>query len=189
MNKINILGLIILCLSTSCKQNKSSSENAPADTTKIFPYKDLLLEDIKDVNETPYFIYAKSEVTNQKRDSTAITLTEFNSLTENFIKKDISTEQLHANYKESTFHDLSTKSITITYTAIHDTTSLHDVIILLNDTDNKLSHLYFINIIHQGDSTIMEKCMWNTHHNFQITKIIQHPNLPNIEKKLKIVWN
>ncbi len=190
MNKIILLWLtIIVSLSNGCKQNKSSSENITADTTKVFPYKDLLLEDIKDVNQAPYFIYKITEATNQKKDSTAITLAEFNMLTEIFIQKNISNEELHTNYKEETFHDLSTKSITITYSAKHDTTSLHDVIILLNDNNNKLSHLYFNNIIHQGDSTVMEKDMWNTHHNFQITKIIQHPNLPNIERKLKIVWN
>lgn len=190
MNKIICLAIVVLLFTSSgCKEKSKSFITNQQDTTKVFSYQELLMTDINDVRETAYYMYKITERTNQKKDSVAITLDQFNSLSNTFINKNISTEMLHANYKESTFHDLGTKSITINYSATNNQIILRDIIIMLNDQTNKLSHLYFNTIINQGDSTILERCIWNARSNFQINKIIQKKNLPDQEEKIRVVWN
>jgi hypothetical protein len=115
-------------------------------------------------------------------------LEDFLNLSKVFVEQTITTEQLKKKYKESTFHDLSTKNISITYTAIDKSLPLQNVIILLKDNNNKLSHLY-MDIFHSNNDTlIIQRNNWNTNSSFELNTLIKADNFEE-QKTIKVVWN
>ena len=183
----------ILCMLYSlqfiaCKNNSSKESTPSADSVAVFPYKEIIESDIKDVKDIPYYIYKITEVNHLKKDSAQISLEDFLKLSKVFVEQTITTEQLKKNYKESTFHDLSTKNISITYTAIDKSLPLQNVIILLKDNNNKLSHLY-MDIFHSNNDTlIIQRNNWNMNTSFELNTLIKADNFEE-QKTIKVVWN
>lgn len=163
-------------------------QTAP-DTSKFFPLNDFLIADIKDVQQTPYLIYKISVHENKKRDSSAITKDEYNKFANQFLQRSISTSSSKLSYKEVVFHDLSTKSYTINYTATDPDLYVKDISILLDDGTNKIKRVFIHCLKDNGDSTIIEQYSWKAGKSFQINKSIQRKDGSSLEEQNSIIWN
>jgi hypothetical protein len=174
----------------SCRQKdkRSALNSTSADTAKFFPVNDFILSDIKDVEQTPYLIY-KITITNKKKDSSVITREEYKFLADQFLQKDISIPSLKPLYKESVFHDLTTGSYTITYTATEPSLYVKDLSVLLNDQTNKLSRIFMHCMNDSGDSTVIEQYSWKAGKSFSINKYIRRKDGSEWENQNLIVWN
>jgi len=132
MFKFIILFFLLPFLFLQCKEKeKSATLNSPStDTSVFFPVNNFITEDITDIQQNPYHLY---KITNRhpgSRDSSTISTEEFLKLTNSFLSKDITTPALKPLFRESLFHDLTTKSITINYTAIDSLSDIQNISVL-----------------------------------------------------------
>ncbi len=167
------IAVTVCCSGCHSNQQKAATTTQPVkDTGTYFPIKEILTEEINDVNSTPYFMY-KIETNNAgKKDSSVIYAKEFEHLAQPFLDADINSPALKPLLNESVFHDLSTNSYSFTYApaAQDDTFPIKSVIILLNDANNKLKNIFIHKILHRADTTIDEALHWKPTNYFTINK-------------------
>lgn len=175
----------------NCRQKNKQQQikTQSTDTANFFPVNDFLIADIKDVDQTPYYIYKITVHQNNKRDSSALTKEAYKALANQFLSKSIATTALKPFYKESSFHDLSTKSYTITYTATDPDLYVKDVYILLDDETNKLKRVFIHCLRENEDSTVVEQYNWKAGKSFQINKSVSRKNKALEEEQNSIVWH
>jgi hypothetical protein len=184
--------LLFIILFINCRQKNKQRQQLNAqstDTANFFPVNDFIISDIKDIEQTPYYIYKITIHDNIKRDSSSITKEEYKILANQFLEKSISTAEMKPFYKESAFHDLSTKSFTITYTATDPVLYVKDVSVLLDDETNKLKRVFIHCLKDNGDSTIVEQYSWKAGKSFQINKSVSRKDGSQLEEQNFIVWN
>lgn len=183
--------LLFSLLFINCKQkNKQQPLNESAtDTANFFPVNDFIISDIKDVEQTPYYIYKITVHENNKRDSSSITNNEFKALASQFLENSITTTARKPFYKQATFHDLSTKSFTITYSATDPELYVKDVSILLDDETNKLKRVFIHCLKDNDDSTVIEQYSWKAGKSFQINKSVSRKDGTQTEDKKSVVWH
>ena len=144
MFKYFILYILIVGLSiTSCKSKnkKIESKAVVSDNTTGFPVIDLLREDVDNLMKTPYYLYKKSTnvKTNKLVDSVALDRNEFKKMIEPITTIDVTSKTAKENFKEISFHDLSTKSYSIITTPLNESNEIKSITTLLNDETNKLN--------------------------------------------------
>ena len=183
--------LLFSLLFINCKQkNKQQPLNESAtDTANFFPVNDFIISDIKDVEQTPYYIYKITVHENNKRDSSSITNDEFKALANQFLENSITTTARKPFYKQATFHDLSTKSFTITYSATDPELYVKDVSILLDDETNKLKRVFIHCLKDNDDSTVIEQYSWKAGKSFQINKSVSRKDGTQTEDEKSVVWH
>lgn len=184
-----LYSLTAILFLSSCKNNKQPTTQTNTDTTSFFPVNDYLATDIKDVVQTPYFIYKKTIINNKQTDSIVISKKEFEQLANEFLQRNITAIALKSFYKPALFNDLSTKSITFTYTALKDDLPVRMVSVLLDDETNKLKHVFITAVTTNKDSTITEQLSWKAGKSFRINRFIEKANGSKTEESNFINWN
>ena len=189
MNRFIFYCLLIFIMGFySCKSNNSPAAIASTvDTVKFLPINDFILSDIKDVKNIPYFIY-KIRTVNKKKDSTTFPTADFEKFAAPFLQYDINKQPLKGQFKETTFHDNTTKSNTFIYTPINADIAVRNITVLLDEATDKPKNI-FIQINKQlNDTTVIERLQWKPRKSFRITKISQAKNF-NEEETNYVSWN
>jgi hypothetical protein len=171
-----------------CKQKKIQDISL-SDSTKFFPVSNFIQEDINDVLQTPYLIYKTTEYRPGRKDSSILNREGFESIATEFLKKNITTQELKPYYRETVFHDLSTKSFTITYSTLNHELEVQNILILLNDSTNKLKRIFILCSSTQGDSSIVSQYNWKAGMSFQINRLIKRKDGSSYEELNTVVWN
>lgn len=187
----------------ACKQNEQGAviSKAPEkvstridtttrnDTTHFFQVTQYLQSQIAEVNKTPYFIY-EVVFRNGKKDSSAINTAVFNKISQQFLKPDINDTAFKKNYKESIFHDQTTKSFTISYTSSDKQLSLQNVDILLQEDGETVKRIFMRKFFSYPDSTAIEELSWKPNESFQINRLVQkEDNNKETTYETRVVWN
>lgn len=182
--------LLISITFVQCKQKHTKTiDTSVSDSTKFFPVTDFIQTDINDVLQTPYFIYKLTEHKSGGRDSAVVSREEFKILANQFLQKNIATPELKPFYRETVFHDLSTKSFTITYSTLNHEPDVQQVLILLNDSTNKLSRIFIFCSSNKNDSSVTEQFNWKAGRSFQINRFIKRKDGSEYEEHNTVVWN
>lgn len=171
-----------------CQVNSNKNTQTKADTINFFPIRDFILEDIKDVSNTPYSIQRIS-IQNNIRDSSILDNSQFKQLANIFLERDSIISVNKNFYLESTFHDLTTKSYSFTYTSNNPNVQTKNIIVLVDDENNKLKNIFIQSIITKSDTTFFENLSWNYKRNFQITNTIKVKQGSSIETRILVKWN
>jgi hypothetical protein len=175
----------------SCKQNESTTiakEDKTNDTTHFFQITQFIRSQIDEVNRTPYFIY-KVVITNGKKDSAAINNAIFNQVSSQFLKPDINDAAIKKYYKESIFHDQTTKSFTISYTASDRELELQSVDVLLQEDGQTVKRVFMRKFFSYPDSTAIEQLSWKPNESFQVNRLVQKPDNKETTYETTVVWN
>ncbi len=182
--------IFISFLFLQCREkNKSSAVTAATtDTSAFFPVNNFIKEDIKDEQQNPYHLYKIIHHPAGSRDSSTISVDEFVRLAGDFISKDI-TASLKPLFRESVYHDLTTKSITIDYTAIDSQSDIQNVTVLLDDKTNKLKRVFIRSSYTKGDSVFMEQHNWKAGKSFRIITSVRIKNSAASETETTVIWN
>lgn len=185
-----LLSILVLGI-TSCKNKKpvTSSAKPKQDTTQTFPVVELLNADIDDVLKTPYFIYKKRTINKKLVDSSQLKVANFDSLILPIKMLDLNNVALKGKYKESAFHDLTTKSVTVVMSFSENSLSVQNITTLLNDETNKLKNVFIVFYKNFGDSTIRTDYNWKAGKSLQINKLTQYKKGKDREEKTYINWN
>jgi hypothetical protein len=184
-----ILGIYIMTL-VACQSIPSNKQPAaqPSDTSKFYPLRTFLKDQIKYVDLRGFSIYRITEK-DGKKDSAGISKEEFISLAGIFLERDISDPSIKALYKESVFHDLSTGSITLNYTPVNSEAQVQNIDILLDEQTNIVKRVFIRSVYAKGDTTISEQCNWKTDKSFQINRSRSAKNGHTSTELNYVNWN
>ncbi|MGC8751219.1 hypothetical protein [Hydrotalea sp.] len=185
-----VLALIIIINACHQKQNNNKSTTTN-DTTAFYPLHEILLEELKDVKNTPYFMYQVKTHIHTKKDSSVINPQQFEVLAQPFLSINLNSKDLKPYLNESVFHDLSTNSYSFTYTpkSNNDTLSIKSIVILLNDdNNNSLKDIFIHKMLHNSDTVIDEALHWKPANYFTIDKKYLLKDSVINKSKLLVNW-
>ena len=190
MMKKVYLFILILYLLYACRPNESRTITSEAtnDTTHFFEVVRYIKTQISEVNKTPYFIY-KIDITNGKKDSSTINTSVFNQISERFLKPDINDPDLKKHYTENIFHDQTTKSFTISYTATDKELEIQNIEVLLQEDGQTVKRLFIRKFFNYTDSSAIEQLSWKPGESFQINRLVQKPGNKENSYLTNVVWN
>ena len=86
-----------------------------------------------------------------------------------FLDKDITRKEIKHYYKEDVFRDLSTKSITLSYSTKNKELEIQSIDVLLDEVTNKVKFIFIRTNQNEGDSSIIKQMSWNKGKNFLIS--------------------
>lgn len=165
------LFLLFITAAVACRHHPAPAgpQTAAADTTGFFAlpvfFKDQLAY-AQSVHAPMYRITIKDG----KRDSAALSQEAFQQLAGIFLSKDISAPDIKALYRESVFHDLGTKSYTLSYTTVHNNAIIRGIDILLDEESNNVKRIFIRSQYNKGDTSITEQCNWKAYKSFQVNR-------------------
>ena len=171
---ISILSIITISCKNN-KENKATETTTPTntvDTSHFFDTKSFFQTEIKDVTTTPYFMYIITTRDEKKKDSSHLTTTEFVRLAQEFLAQDITQKELKPSYKEDVFRDLSTKSITFSYSTKNKDLDVQNIDVLLDEESNKVKFIFIRSQKISKDSTIITQLNWKRAKNFLINRAV-----------------
>jgi hypothetical protein len=186
---------ILMFVLFSCKNKQeqkaaaSPASAATADTTKFFDVKGFIEGEIKDVTTTPYFLYTITTRDDKKRDSAHLTTTEFVRLAQEFLAQDITQSELKPSYKEDVFRDLSTKSITFSYSTRNKDLNVQNIDVLLDEESNKVKFIFIRSQKITKDSTVITQFNWKRAKNFLINRSLLRSNGSKYSTQQFVSWN
>jgi hypothetical protein len=182
--------ILILYLLYACRPNESRTITSEAtnDTTHFFEVVQYIKTQISEVNKTPYFIY-KIDIAGGKKDSSAINTSVFNQISERFLRPDINDEDLKKYYTENIFHDQTTKSFTISYTATDKELEIQNIEVLLQEDGQTVKRLFIRKFFNYKDSSAIEQLSWKPGESFQINRLVQKPDNKENSYLTNVVWN
>lgn len=179
----------------SCKNKQEQkapaapASTATADTTKFFDVKGFIESEIKDVTTTPYFLYTITTRDDKKRDSAHVTTTEFVRLAQEFLAQDITQSELKPFYKEEVFRDLSTKSITFSYSTRNKDLDVQNIDVLLDEESNKVKFIFIRSQKITKDSTVITQFNWKRAKNFLINRSVLRSDGSKYSTQQFVSWN
>jgi hypothetical protein len=190
MKKAPFAILIFSVFYFSCNQNNkpTAEDNVDSDTTTFFQVSQYIKAEIKEVNQTPYFIY-KIDIKDNKRDSTAINTATFNDLAKQFYSPDINDPKFKKYYKENVFHDQTTKSFTISYAATNKELEVQNVEVLLEEDGKTVKRVFIRKFSNYSDSSVIEQLSWKPKLSFQINRLVQYQDNKEASLQTIVVWN
>ena len=183
--------ILVLFVFYGCKQNESPrtiNETNKNDTTHFFDVPQYVKTEIAEVNRTAYYIY-KIDITNGKKDSVPINTSVFNHISAQFLQPDINNENLKKHYAENIFHDQTTNSFTISYTARDKELTIQNIEVLLQEDGQTVKRLFIRKFFSYPDSSAIEQLSWKPGERFQINRLVQKTGNKESSYLTEVVWN
>lgn len=194
MRQLLYSSLLLLFLATACKSKKDnnttpSEQSNTSDTTTFYDIKGFFDSEINDVKTTPYFMYTKITRDDKRKDSMPVTTKDFIELAKQFTVADISQKELKHFYKEDVFRDLSTKSITFSYSTKNKELEIQNIDVLVNEETNKVKFVIMRTSNTAGDSTVINQMNWNKGKSFFINKTVLKKDGQKSSTQQLVSWN
>jgi hypothetical protein len=185
-----LTAFVFLFLLAGCHSNEGPAKTkiTVADTAKFYPLESFFRKQVEYVDLRNFPLY-KITVKDGKKDSSAITKDQFIAFAQVFIDRSISAPAVKALYKESVFHDLSTKSYTLNYTPNDRTAAVQNIDILLDDETNIVKRVFIKSSYTRGDTAVDEQCNWKADKSFQLNRFLQTKNGFKSTELNYVNWN
>ena len=188
---IYVLTILIL---VSCGHKKSTSVKPASlilsdDSTQFYDVHTFLRDEIKDVVTTPYFIYSITTINGKRKDSVVISSAVFENIAQIFLQKNIADTSVKRYYKENVFRDLTTKSITMSYSTLNRSLDVQGLDILLDQETNKVNYILIRSIQNNKDSSMITQLNWKKGKSFLINKSVTKSNGEEISTQQFVCWN
>lgn len=183
--------IIILFFTQSCNSKSTTSNDIVyvEDSTKFYQVNQFIKSQIDEVNKTPYFIYKITLDSKNNQDSSVLSVAEFNTLANQFLKTDISDPSLKKYYKENIFHDQTTKSITISYTTTNKSLEVQNIDVLLMEDGETLKRIFVRKFYDYNDSSAIEQLSWKPTESFQINRLVLLADNKETSSQTFVIWN
>jgi len=189
MMKFFIAVVFLSIIFFSCSTNTSQQPDGESkDSSVYYPVHEYFLNEVKDVDSTPFYIYKLSEK-NGKKDSAGISKQAFKELAKQFLSINTNEAAFKKNYQETVFEDNSTNSITLTYLTRDKSLPIQNIVVLLSNDGQKVKRIFITTSYSHNDSVINEKSGWKTGEEFYINRSIDKAGNPVLTETNTIVWN
>jgi len=185
---------VLLCIlatgivSIGCK-SKAGNDQKGTDTTKFYPYTDAITAEINTLMKAPPVFTKTLTLANITKDSGVITPDAFLELTKPFLDKDITTDKLKQQYRESVFSDLTTNNNVLNYSTTNKELEIQAVDVILNSANNSLKRIDIRAFSMQGDSTVQQSLSWVAGKKFYISTYKEGKDGKGISQTQTVSWN
>ena len=186
--------LLLILIVVSCGHKKQATPDPASlilsnDSTQFYDVQSFLQNEIKDVVTTPYFIFSITTIDGKRKDSLPITSNEFGKLAQVFLATNINDTSIKKFYKENVFRDLTTKSITMSYSTLNRDLHIQGLEVLLDEETNKVKYILIRTINNSGDSTVLNQLNWKKGKSFLINTTVIKNNGEQSSKQQFVCWN
>ena len=187
MYKIICILFSLIIILVCCNTKKSSDKNIVVkDTFQFAPIIELIKADAFDVEKTPYFLYCINTIVGSKiKDSTVLKREKFAEIIKPLISISITKEK----FKEVSFEDLSTKSISFITTSTDTKSKIKSITTLLNDETKNLTSMYFVFEIDSINTKIKKQYFWKAGKSLTIITTSKLQFKTETTEKTFINWN
>jgi hypothetical protein len=190
-----IAGAMLFC--GACTQHPHPNSSDRTDTLSrpdtaqndFFPIADELESEIREVDSTPVAI-RRVIIANGHTDSSFIKPAEFNALAMQFIPAELRDGRFGKEFTETSFMDNATHTATFTYSSNNNDLSLQrvDIIATPQGASHQVNSVYLEKTRVAGDSSILEKMYWHSHHRFQVISLIRVKGRPPVQRQVIVSW-
>lgn len=174
--KILLLSGIAGCLfvGSSCggPVQRKQKENTAGDTSKYYPLRSFLQEQVQYVDLRNFPIY-RITVKDGRRDSVSMRKEDFLSMAAAFLQRDLSEPGLKSKYTETVFQDQSTGSLTLNYSPLATSLPVKSIDILLDENTHAVKRVFIRAAYTRGDTSITEQYSWKANKSFQLNRTLQ----------------
>lgn len=180
-----IITSFIFCRCQS-KKPDSGKDNSP--TEDFFPIGSYIKSQLRNLDTLPLAVI-KYTTTAGITDTAVIEKNEFRTLAEGFITPDISSPELHNRYTETSFIDATLGTMTLTYKAGDQDLAVRRADVLLNREKGDVQSVYIEKEIENSDSTRIDKILWTTDRNCQVSELHYYKNRQERVVVTRYVWD
>lgn len=190
MKKICCLIAFVILIASACKNKSGSSgeQNRDNATEEYYPVSSYIQSQVKKLDSLPLGIIKYTTVGN-KTDTAVVDKKDFASIAAYFSSPDITVPGFKNQFDEASFIDASIGTIALTYTAKNDTITLRKADVLLKQEDSRVRTIYIEKKKPVTEGTLIQKMLWTTDRNVQITTIEQSKEAPEKVTIEKYVWD
>ncbi len=188
--KKSVLGISFFVLwIMACRSHSAATDQKAqiSDTAGFYPLTDFFKSQLQYAKTVSAPIY-RITVKDGKKDSVVLTRAQFNALASVFLDRNISSPAIKALYKESVFHDLGTRSYTLSYSPVDKNAVIQGIDVLLDEETNNVKRVFIRSKFYKGDTSIMEQCNWKAYKSFQVNRYLQAEHYTSTELNY-INWN
>ena len=183
------LFIIVSCGHKKSPEIKPSSLILSNDSIQFFDVQSFLQEEIKDVATTPYYIYSITTINGKRKDSVQLTSVAFEKVAQIFLHKNISDSSVKRYYKENVFRDLTTKSITMSYSTLNRNLDVQGLEVLLDQETNKVNYILIRSNQNCNDSSVITQLNWKKGKSFLINRSVIMSNGDKKSTQQFVCWN
>lgn len=191
-----VTGLLLAVLFTgACSEPQQPSAEAKAEQQEekkaYLPVLDFLHSEIKKVDSAVAGILKRTIRNGRQLDSAFITPQQLNTLAQDFVAPELAKERFESSFKESSFFDETTESLTFTYEATDTSVSVRRVDVLLAPSlgFDKVKSIYIEKNYAIGDTAVSKKMMWKAGSDFSVVTIkTVGKKQPDVEQ-VRVIWD
>ncbi|MFT3702946.1 MAG: hypothetical protein QM802_11270 [Agriterribacter sp.] len=183
--------LFFSVITESCKnkgEDKTNQEQGDSTTKNYYPVTSYINGQIMYLDSVPLAII-KYTISNNKIDTSITEKKDFAAIAAQFASPDISKAPLKDQYEETSFMDATLGTISLTYAAKNDTSSIRKIDVLLKQENTDVSTIYVEKKTNTADSAVTKKMLWTAGKNLLVTTLIQKKNEPEKVIQERYVWN
>lgn len=189
MNKLFFIVIAILILACNSKEkNKETSKSITTDSTIFYPYTYYIKKEADSLLKSKKsFLGTVTDSTGNKK-LLVIDSVYFKNMVSQFVTKDITNTSLKKYFQETVFRDLTTNSIVMTYSTKSDKSTIKNVDVYLDGTNNNLKRIDIKVLYIKADSSITENYTWTTDKELHLVKYTEANGKGNLSRT-NIQWN
>lgn len=191
-----VTGLLLAVLFTgACSNPKPEATDKTAEPKNekkaYLPVADYLQGEIKKIDSSPAAILKRETINDRKLDSAFITPQQFHALAQDFLAPELEHEKFEKAFKENSFFDETTESLTFTYEPVDSTVSVRrvDVLIAPSLELDKIKSIYMEKNYASGDTAISKKMMWKAGSDLSIVTIKTLGAKPPSVQQVRAIWD
>ena len=190
MKMLSVTILFFLLIANACHTNTGQPKagSPTVDTGKFYPIQAFFKSQVEYVDLRNYPIY-KITVKDGKKDSAQVSKDQFIALAKIFLDRSISSPGIKALYKETVFHDLATRSITLNYSPTNPDAEVQNIDVLLDEETNNVKRIFIRSAYQRGDTVFTEQCSWKAFKSFRVNRELQTKNGYHSTELNFINWN
>jgi len=189
MNKLFFIGIATLLFACNPNEkNKETTKSITTDSTIFYPYTYYIK------TEADSLLKAKKSFLGTITDSSGnkklqvIDSGNFKNIVNQFVTKDITDASLKKYFQETVFRDLTTNSIVMTYSTKSDKSTIKNVDVYLDGTNNNLKRIDIKVLYMKADSSITENYTWTIGKELYLVKYAEANGKGNLSRTY-IQWN
>ena len=182
---------LVLVLAFSACQDSEKQQQKKEEPKAYIPVSDFVRTEIRAVDSTPTGILRRIHINGKLADSSFIKPEEFDRLAQAFLPPELDGDRFENSFKESSFMDQTTETLTFTYESIDSSSTVRRVDILLSPGMelDKLKSLYIERAYSAGNVLVEQKMFWKSGQSFRIITLKSTQGGAPEENKLTVTWD
>jgi hypothetical protein len=155
----------------ACQSDSTNQQETKQDNKDFYPVRAYFTQELKELDSLPVAVFLYREST-LDRDTTIVDKSEFRRMVEKLSLPDITIDPLKKKYRETVYMDNTLNLITLSYSTDDPALEIQKIDVYVSPETDRVKNIYMEKRSASGDSTILQKMVWTSGKQFQVTRII-----------------